>query len=87
LRLRQLAPPALVILEIAALILSPWWPILLLLPMLYFSLLIAVAIVAALVKLRPALLFTAPVFWLMHHAWGIGFISGICQQTFNRGSR
>ncbi|MEP6668271.1 MAG: glycosyltransferase family 2 protein [Chthoniobacter sp.] len=85
LRPRQLAPPALVALEVVALTLSPWAPVLLLLPLCYFGLLVAAAFAALLMKRRPALLLIAPVFWLMHHAWGVGFIWGLMQKLLRGG--
>lgn len=81
LRPRQLAPPALVLAEIAAVLLSPWLPVLLLLPLGYFAVLCLAAGAAAVGKRRAALLLAAPVFWLMHHAWGLGFIWGLMRKS------
>lgn len=87
LRPRQLAPPTLIAMETAAVLLSPWLSALLLLPLGYFGLLLTVAVSAAVIKRRPALLLAAPVFWLMHHAWGAGFVWGLLQKSLRGAHR
>lgn len=71
LRWRQLAPPALVVMLIAALIVSIWLPAVLLVPLFYVVALVAVGISSESSAIR-----VASALGTMHLSWGLGFLFG-----------
>jgi hypothetical protein len=74
-RLRQLAPVLLVLGETALLAVAPIAPWLLLSLVLYGAALIAAAAYGAVKTRNPSVLLAPVAFAIMHHAWGIGFLS------------
>jgi len=74
LRLRQLAAPALVVLMVAALILSLVTPWALLIPTAYLAILTAYGSGLAICRRSACLLLAAPALAVMHISWGAGFI-------------
>jgi len=72
-RLRQFAVPAHWALCMAALLLAPWWPLLLLWPALYLAALAAVSVQMALKHRSPCGLYAGPAALVMHGAWAAGF--------------
>lgn len=71
---RQLAPVALVLALAAAVILSPVWPALLLVPLGYAAALLGVGLWTALSRRSLAGLWAGPALGAMHLAWGAGFL-------------
>ncbi|HZS83866.1 MAG TPA: glycosyltransferase family 2 protein [Stellaceae bacterium] len=78
-RARQLAPVALVIGDAACLALAPLASWLLLPILAYLLALVGAALYGALRYRRSALLLSAIAFAVMHHAWGLGFLSRLLQ--------
>ncbi|MFO1220329.1 MAG: glycosyltransferase family 2 protein [Burkholderiaceae bacterium] len=76
LRLRQFAVPAHVGVSVLALALAPWWPLLLLWPLLYALALIATAISIATKRRSLCGVLAAPAAAVMHTAWALGFLGG-----------
>ena len=84
-RLRQLAPPLLVLGALGLLVAAPFWPwcLLLLAP---YALLVLAVTVQAMAKTRSAsLAWLSLVLPTMHHLWGAGFLVG-CVKARPRGS-
>jgi succinoglycan biosynthesis protein ExoA len=79
-RLRQLAPVLLVLGEMALLALAPLAPWLLLSLALYGAVLAAAAAYGAVKNRNPCVLLAPAAFAIMHHAWGIGFLSRLAPQ-------
>ena len=76
-RARQLAVPAHLASLLAALALSPWWPLLLAWPLLY-ALVVGAASIQGVVRHRSACaLLCGPAAALMHLSWGVGFFAGL----------
>lgn len=75
LRLRQLAPPGLVVALAASAVGSMWWPWLGLLPLTYLVALVAAG-VAALPRAGISAIGTPIALGTMHLSWGIGFLIG-----------
>ncbi len=76
-RLRQLALPLHLGASLAALALAPWWPALLLWPLLYFVVLAAASVHAAVVHRSPSGLLTGAAAGVMHFSWAVGFLDGL----------
>lgn len=74
-RLRQLAPVLLVLGEGAILALAPFVPALLLTIAAYGAALAATAVYGAIRTRNPCVLLAPLAFAIMHHAWGLGFIT------------
>jgi succinoglycan biosynthesis protein ExoA len=84
-RLRQLAPVFLILAEAAALVLAPFSPhvraAILACAVLYIGALAGCAVYGA-IKQRHAAILLAPIaFAIMHHAWGIGFVTRLIQHA------
>lgn len=77
LRLRQFAVPIFVVLNVAALLVSPWFPPALVLPALYCAGLAAVSIGVALQRRSLCGLLAGLAAGVMHLAWALGFITGL----------
>jgi succinoglycan biosynthesis protein ExoA len=76
-RARQVALPAHFAVSLACLALAPWWPALLLWPLLYVAVL-ALGSLQALVRHRSACaLLAGPAAGVMHCAWAAGFFAGL----------
>ncbi len=84
LRRRQLAVPAHLALCAFVAALSPWWPGLLLYPMLYLGVLVAASLVLALRRGSLCGLLAAPVAVTMHVAWATGFLLGLLTSRESR---
>lgn len=76
-RARQLALPAHLAASLAALALAPWWPALLLWPLLYLLVLALGSLQAALRHRSACGLLTGPAAGVMHLAWAAGFFAGL----------
>jgi succinoglycan biosynthesis protein ExoA len=74
---RQLAPALLTILHTLLILAAPLQPMLLAEPALYLAALVAVAGLGAIERRSLCVLWAAPSFAIMHHAWGAGFLSRI----------
>jgi succinoglycan biosynthesis protein ExoA len=85
-RLRQLAPPLLLALELIVLGTTPFFPLALLLLAPYALLIVGVTLLAAAKERSLCLFWLMPVFLTMHHAWGLGFYVG-CVEVWRRLSR
>jgi succinoglycan biosynthesis protein ExoA len=85
-RLRQMAPPLLIALEFILLALAPFHPLALLLLVPYLSLILAVTLLPVAKSRSICLFWLIPVFFTMHHAWGLGFYVG-CGEAWRRLSR
>lgn len=85
-RLRQMAPPLLLALELIVLAVAPFHPLALLLLAPYALLIIAVTLLAAVKSRSLCLFWLIPVFSTMHHAWATGFYAG-CAEALRRLSR
>ena len=77
--LRQLAPPALVAIEIILFLGGLFQPLLLTLLLPYLFLLTAISLYAAFTLRTLSMLQVGPVLWTMHHFWGVGFYFGILE--------
>jgi succinoglycan biosynthesis protein ExoA len=86
-RLRQLAPVLLVLGEMALLALAPLAPWLLLSLVLYGAVLAAAAAYGAVKNRNPCVLLAPAAFAIMHHAWGIGFLSRLAPQQHGGDNR
>jgi succinoglycan biosynthesis protein ExoA len=86
-RLRQLAPVLLVLGEMALLALAPFAPALLLGLVLYVAALAATAAYGAVKSRNPYVLLAPAAFAIMHHAWGIGFLSRLGSQQSGSDNR
>jgi succinoglycan biosynthesis protein ExoA len=86
-RLRQLAPVLLVIGEAAILALAPLAPALLLAFAAYGASLMATAIYGAIRARSPCVLLAPLAFIIMHHSWGIGFLSKLLETSSPRKNR
>jgi succinoglycan biosynthesis protein ExoA len=76
-RLRQMAPVALVVAELAALVAAPFLPWTLLLFPAYLGALTLASVYGA-IRCRSACVLLAPIaFAVMHHAWGLGFLARV----------
>lgn len=76
-RARQLAVPLFVASCVAALLLSPWWPLALAWPGLYFAALAAVSVLLAVRHRSVCGLLAGPAAAIMHWAWAFGFLAGL----------
>jgi succinoglycan biosynthesis protein ExoA len=76
-RARQLALPAHFAASLASLALAPWWPALLLWPLLYLLVLALGSLQAALRHRSACALLTGPAAGVMHFAWAAGFFAGL----------
>lgn len=74
-RARQLAVPAHLLLTFAALLLAPWWPLLLAWPAAYALSLLLTSLVLAWRHRALCGLLAGPAAGLMHVAWGLGFLA------------
>lgn len=76
-RARQLALPAHFAVCLAALAAGPWWPALLLWPLLYLLVLGAASLHAAVTHRSPCGLLAGPAACVMHFSWAAGFFLGL----------
>ncbi|RCW76046.1 glycosyltransferase family 2 protein [Pseudorhodoferax soli] len=76
LRLRQLAVPGYVGSCIVAVLLSLWWPLLLLWPGIYLASLVGVSLQLVLRRRSVCALLAGPAAAAMHWSWALGFFSG-----------
>ena len=74
LRLRQVLVVVNLLALCGAVLLSPWWPLALVLPISYLSALATASVVFALRRRSWAGLLTGPMAAIMHTAWAIGFL-------------
>jgi succinoglycan biosynthesis protein ExoA len=82
-RLRQMAPPFLLALELIVLAIAPFFPLFLLLLVPYVLLITAVTLMAAAKARSLCLLWLLPVLATMHHVWAAGFYVG-CVEALRR---
>ena len=83
-RPRQIVPALSLMLQIICLALGPVWPPALGVPALYLAVLAAVSLVAA-VRMRSACgLWAGVALFIIHNAWGAGFIRGLAKGTAPR---
>lgn len=76
-RLRQLALPLHLAVCLAAVAIAPWWPALLLWPLLYVLVLAAASVHAALAHRALSGLLTGAAAGVMHFSWAVGFFAGL----------
>lgn len=76
-RARQLVLPAHFAASLASLALAPWWPALLLWPLLYLLVLALGSAQAAVGHRSACALLTGPAAGVMHFAWAAGFFAGL----------
>lgn len=76
LRPRQLAVPAHVAACVAALMMAPWWPLLLSWPLLYLATLASTSVAVAVAHRSACGLLAGPAAGVMHMAWAVGFLCG-----------
>jgi len=76
-RLRQLAVPAHLLVSLLALAVSPWFPLALVWPASYLTVLAGASIVFALRERAPCLLWSGLAAGVMHSAWATGFLTGL----------
>jgi succinoglycan biosynthesis protein ExoA len=86
-RLRQMAPPFLLALELIVLAMAPFFPLVLLLLAPYVLLITAVTLLAAAKARSLCLLWLVPVFATMHHVWAAGFYVGSVEALRRLSSR
>jgi succinoglycan biosynthesis protein ExoA len=77
LRARQLAVPLHIAASIAALAVAPWWPALLVWPLLYLAVLVMASIRTAWQHRSACGLLSGPVAAVMHFSWAAGFAAGL----------
>lgn len=85
-RLRQMAPPLLLALELTVLAIAPFYPPALLVLAPYVLLVLAITLLAVAKSRSLCLIWLIPVFSTMHHVWAIGFYLG-CVEAWRRRSR
>lgn len=78
-RARQIAPALLLVLQLCCLVAAPFWPPALGLPALYLAMLAAVSVVAAVRMQSVCGLWAGVALFIIHNAWGAGFIRGLIQ--------
>jgi succinoglycan biosynthesis protein ExoA len=76
-RARQLALPVHLGGSLAALALAPWWPALLLWPLLYLLLLAMASLQSAWKHRSACALLCGPAAGVMHLSWAAGFFAGL----------
>jgi succinoglycan biosynthesis protein ExoA len=87
LRLRQLAVPSHLVLSAAAFAVCPWQPAALAWPALYVGISLTVALQLAVRHRSACGLLVAPVAFVMHTAWGLGFFAGLVSKRERPWSR
>jgi succinoglycan biosynthesis protein ExoA len=76
-RARQLALPVHLATSLGAVALAPWWPALLLWPLMYLGVLALASVCAAVRRRSACALLTGPAAGVMHLSWAAGFFAGL----------
>ncbi len=76
-RARQLAVPAHLAFSVLALVIAPWFPLLMLWPLFYLLVLASTSVLLTIKHRSACALLAGPAAGVMHTAWAFGFLSGL----------